>query len=103
MEIFVIPARLLPLVLQFFDMESFRPMLTHTYSIGFVSGDMAGHKINCLFKSRFYIYMRSSIVIHVEWPANERMAVKLRNHDILNTESRSLNLSIQITIENVKV
>lgn len=56
------------------------------------------HKINYLFKSRFYIYA----VQHCH-PCSERMIVNLRNHNILSTESRSVDSSIQITIENVKV
>lgn len=79
-------------------------MLSYTFSIGFMSEDMTGYKIvSIAFSSHDSISMRSSIVIHVEWSANEGMAVNLRNHNILSTESRSVNLSIQITVENVKV
>jgi hypothetical protein len=63
----------------------FRPIKSHTCSIGFMSGDIAGHRIiwtaSCckkmLFNSRS---MWSSVVVHEHWPVSERMIVEMGDY-----------------------
>jgi hypothetical protein len=71
----------------------FRPIKSHTCSIGFMSGDIAVHGI---------VWTASSGVVHEHWPVSQRMIVEMGDY-AWSEHIVMVILACQITIKNVQV
>jgi hypothetical protein len=84
----------------------FRPIKFHTCSIGFMSGDIAGHGIvwtaSCCKKMLFNSgSMWPSVVVHGHWPVSQRMIVEMGDY-AWSENIVTVFLACQITIKNVQ-
>ena len=85
----------------------FRPIQSHTCSIGFMSGAIAGHGIvwtascckNMLYNTGS---MWPSVVVHEHWPVSQRMIVEMGDY-AWSEHIVMVFLACQITIKNVRV
>ena len=86
----------------------FRPIQSHTCSVGFMSGDIAGHAIvwtaSCCKQSMLYNSgsMWPRVVVHEHWPLGQRMIVEIGDY-AWSEHIVTVFLACQITIKNVQV
>ena len=85
----------------------FRPIKSHTCSIKFMSGDIAGHGIvwtaSCCKKILYNSGpMWPSVIVHEHWPVSQRMIVEMGDY-AWSEHIVTVFVACQITIKNVQV